>query len=149
MYKRILVAIDASPTSQKAFAEALALTKRYGAAMCVVHAADESGLAQHGMGLGSYIDVEKVKQIIRDGSNQLLAQAQASAKAEGVDAEVKLLEATNKRVAELIVEGASDWQADLVVIGTHGRRGVDRLLVGSVAERLTRIATTSLLLVRG
>lgn len=149
MYKRILVAIDASPTSQKAFSEALALAKGYSAALCIVHAADESGLAQHGMGLGTYIDVDKVKEAIHAEADQLLAQAQAKAKAEGVEAEVKVLEATDKRVADQIVEGAAAWQADLVVVGTHGRRGVDRLLVGSVAERLTRIATTSLLLVRG
>ncbi|MDE2586217.1 MAG: universal stress protein [Betaproteobacteria bacterium] len=149
MYKRILVAIDASPTSQKAFAEALALAKGYAAALCIAHAADESGLAQHGMGLGTYIDVDKVKEAIHAEADQLLAQAQAKAKAEGVEAEVKVLEATDKRVADQIVEGAAAWQADLVVVGTHGRRGVDRLLVGSVAERLTRIATTSLLLVRG
>ncbi|HET7776287.1 MAG TPA: universal stress protein [Azospira sp.] len=149
MYKRIMVAIDASATSQKALGEALALAKRYDAALNIVHAADESGLAQHGMGLGTYIDVEKVKQAIRDESNQLLAQARATAQAAGIGAEVQLLEATDKRVAEQIAEGAAAWQADLIVIGTHGRRGIDRLLVGSVAERLTRIATTSLLLVRG
>jgi len=149
MYKRILVAIDASPTSEKALAEALALARRYDAVLNIVHAADESALAQHGMGLGSYIDVEKVKEAIRAESKQLLDEAKANAVAAGVNAEVQLLEATDKRVAEQIAEGAAAWQADLIVIGTHGRRGIDRLLVGSVAERLTRIATTSLLLVRG
>ena len=60
----------------------------------------------------------------------------------------RLLESSARRVAELIADGARDWQADLIVVGTHGRRGVDRLLVGSVAENLTRLARTSLLLVR-
>jgi nucleotide-binding universal stress UspA family protein len=56
--------------------------------------------------------------------------------------------ATDRRVAEMIADGARDWGADLVVIGTHGRRGFERMLVGSVAENLVRIAATSPLLVR-
>ena len=45
-------------------------------------------------------------------------------------------------------EGATEWQADLIVVGTHGRHGFDRMVVGSVAEKLVRIAETSVLLVK-
>ena len=45
-------------------------------------------------------------------------------------------------------DAAAQWNADLIMVGTHGRRGVERMLVGSVAENLVRIATTSLMLVR-
>jgi nucleotide-binding universal stress UspA family protein len=48
----------------------------------------------------------------------------------------------------MITECARDWEADLVIVGTHGRRGLERLLVGSVAEKLVRVANTSLMLVR-
>lgn len=149
MYTRILVAIDDSPTGAKALDEAIRLAKVLGAALCVAHAADEGPIAQHGMGIGTYIDIEKVKAEMRDDSNKLLDQAVASAAAAGVQAERLLIESTQKRVAEMIVDAAAQWGADLVVVGTHGRRGFERLLVGSVAENLVRMANTSLVLVRG
>lgn len=148
MYKNIFVAIDDSPTSQKALAEAIQIARIQAAHLCIAHAADESLLAQHGMGLGSYIDVERTKTAIRDTARNLLETAAATATAAGIVAETRLLEATDKRVAEQIAAGAEAFGADLIVIGTHGRRGFARLLVGSVAENLLRIATTSLLLVR-
>jgi len=148
MYQKIFVAIDDSPTSQKALAEAIHLAKTSHATLCIAHAADESLLAQHGMGLGSYIDVEGTKQAIRQSSQSLLDAACKVANAAGVAAETRLLEATDLRVAEQIASGAETYGADLIVIGTHGRRGFARLLVGSVAENLVRIASTSLLMVR-
>ncbi|MGE5470430.1 MAG: universal stress protein [Bacteroidota bacterium] len=148
MYKKILVAIDDSPTSQRALQEAIQLARASQASLCIAHAADESLLAQHGMGLGSYIDVERTKKAIHESGETLLAEASKQAAAAGIIAEISLLEATDKRVAELLADGAETWGADLIVVGTHGRRGVARLLVGSVAENLVRIAHTSLLMVR-
>jgi nucleotide-binding universal stress UspA family protein len=148
MYTRILVAIDDSPTAQKALDEAIRLASALGASLCIAHAADEGPLAQHGMGIGTYIDIEKVKGEIRDDSNQLLDQAVAKAAAAGCQAERLLVESTERRVAEMINDAALQWGADLIVVGTHGRRGFERLLVGSVAENLVRISSTSLVLVR-
>ena len=148
MYTRILVAIDDSPTAEKALDEAIRLAGALGAALCIAHAVDEGPLAQHGMGIGTYIDIEKVKGEMRDDSNQLLDKAVAAAAAAGVQAERLLIESTDKRLAEMITEGASQWNADLIVAGTHGRRGFERLLVGSVAENLVRMCHASLLLVR-
>jgi nucleotide-binding universal stress UspA family protein len=54
-----------------------------------------------------------------------------------------------KHVYDVIEEEATQWPADLVAIGTHGRRGIRRLLLGSVAEGLTRISSKPILLVRG
>ena len=62
MHKRIFVAIDSSATAQKALDEAIVLAKAMGADLCVATALDEAALDQHGMGLGSYIDVDKVKE---------------------------------------------------------------------------------------
>ena len=148
MSKRIFVAIDNSSTSQKALDEAIQLAKALGASLCIATAADEGPLTQHGMGLGTYIDVDKIKEEMRGASNMLLAQALDKASAAGCQAEHMLIESSQKRVAEMISESASQWNADLIVVGTHGRRGFERLLVGSVAENLVRIATTSLMLVR-
>jgi nucleotide-binding universal stress UspA family protein len=143
-----MVAIDTSATAQKALEESIRLAGALGARLCVAYAADEAALTQHGMGLGSYIDIDKVKGEIRDAGNRLLDTAVEKAAASGCKAERMLVESVDKRVAEMIIDAAHSWRADLIVVGTHGRRGFERLLVGSVAENLVRIATTSLLLVR-
>ena len=148
MYKRILVAIDNSTTAQKALDEAITLARSLGASLCIANAADEGPLTQHGMGLGSYIDVDKVKEEMRSAGYTLLAQALAKASAAGCQAEVKLIESAQKRLGDMIIAAATEWQADLIVMGTHGRRGFERFLVGSVAEHMVRTSTTSLLLVR-
>lgn len=148
MYQNIFVAIDNSSTARKALDEAIALAGALHASICITFVADEAGLMQHGMGLGSYIDVDKVKEDIRAGANQLLAESVARATAAGCKAESLLIESANRRVAEAIAEAAQSRGADLLVIGAHGVRGFERLLVGSVAENLTRISLISLLIVR-
>jgi nucleotide-binding universal stress UspA family protein len=148
MSKRIFVAIDNSSTAQKALDEAILLAVAFGADLCVATALDEAPLEQHGMGLGSYIDIELAKKQMRESSNTLLDQALAKAAAAGCQAERVLIESAQRRVAEMISDAAQQWRCDLIVVGTHGRRGFERMLVGSVAENLVRIATTSLLLVR-
>jgi nucleotide-binding universal stress UspA family protein len=149
MYTRILVAIDSSTTAQKALNEAIRMAVALRASLCVAHALEMAALVQHGMGLGTYIDIEKVKGEMRDAGNRLLDQAVAKAAAGGCRAERLLLEsAKDQRIAEMIADGARNWGADLTIVGTHGRHGFERVLLGSVAENLVRIAGNSLLLVR-
>ena len=100
------------------------------------------------MGIGSYIDIEATKEQMREDGKKMLDTAVAKAKDAGCNADSLLIESAKHRVAEMLVSAAQDWNADLIVVGTHGRRGFERMLVGSVAENLTRIATTSLLLIR-
>jgi nucleotide-binding universal stress UspA family protein len=148
MYKHILVAVDSSTTARKALDESILLAGALGAKLSIAHALDEAALVQHGMGLGSYIDIEKAKSEIRDSAIRLLDGAVAKAAEAGVRAERLLIESTDRRVAEMIADAARSSEADLIVVGTHGRRGFERVLVGSVAENLVRITETSLLLVR-
>jgi nucleotide-binding universal stress UspA family protein len=148
MHKRIFVAIDNSSTAQKALEEAISLAKASAGSLCIATALDVGPLVQHGMGLGSYIDIDKVKHEMRESASALLDQALARAVAAGCAAEQKLIDSSDRRIAEMISDAANQWQADLLVVGTHGRRGFERMLVGSVAENLVRLATTSLLLVR-
>ena len=65
--------------------------------------------------------------------------------------ETKIIESTDtpKRISERIIEAAQNWQADLLVLGTHGRQGFSRVLVGSVAEEVIRLTPVPILLVRG
>ncbi len=148
MYKRIFVAIDNSSTAQKALDEAIQLAVKLGAELCIGTALDEAPVTQHGMGLGSYIDVDRVKQEMRGTGDALLDKAAAQAKAAGCEAYRILIESDQKRLSDMLIDAAAQWNADLIVMGTHGRRGFERLLVGSVAEHMIRAATTTLLLVR-
>ena len=148
MYRRILVAIDGSATAGLALREAIALTKNQGATLRLVHVVD----------LGpAYVNVETTSQLddyeraLRDSGRLVLDKALAGAQSAGVQAESRLLEIVtiNERVADAIAAEAQRWPADLIVIGTHGRRGFRHLMLGSVAESLVRVARQPVLLVRG
>lgn len=76
-------------------------------------------------------------------------RAAASARARRVAADSTLRESDGRRVGAAVVEAAQRWGADLIVAGTHGRRGLDRLFLGRVAEGVARTAPVSVLLVRG
>lgn len=146
MYTRILVAIDDSATSTKALDEAIHLARVLGAKLCITHVVDEAPVLQPTM--GTYLNVDKVRDDMHQVGTQLLEAARAKAAAQGVEAEQMLIGSVRRRIAEVIADAVRSWNADLIVMGTHGRRGFQRLLVGSVAENLIRIASTSLMLVR-
>lgn len=145
MYRRILVPIDGSQASERALQEALALAG--GAAQFrLVHVQEElylmepEGYAQ--------IDMTNVQNALRQSGERMLALAAAKVQQSGATAETVLLDANGERIPNVIVNEARQWAADLIVLGTHGRSGLDRLLLGSVAEGVTRIATVPVLLVR-
>ncbi|MDI1244420.1 MAG: universal stress protein [Rhodoferax sp.] len=148
MCKRIFVAIDGSTTAQAALVEAIQFARLPGMSLCIGTVLDTGLLSQNSMGMGALIDVDQVKAGMRQAAETLLDDAMAKAREAGLDPFRILIESDNKRVADMIVEAAGQWDADLIVIGTHGRRGFERLVMGSVAENLVRIATTSLFLVR-
>ena len=67
----------------------------------------------------------------------------------GIEVETKLVEDYNGRIGAVISKEAEQWLADLLVVGTHGRKGLGHLLLGSVAEGVMRTASMPVLLVRG
>jgi nucleotide-binding universal stress UspA family protein len=78
----------------------------------------------------------------------IVDRAAAKARTAGIEPQLRLLESDGRHVAGGLVEEARQWGADLIVVGTHGRRGFNRLFLGSVAEGVARAAPTSVLLVR-
>lgn len=149
MYKRIMVAVDQSFMSSQVMDAALALAKAIGAQVVICHAVDETLLAQREMVMMLPNSVGKAEARMRLGAQGFLDKLLETARAAGVEAESKLVESEEKHVSDMLIEAANEWQADLLVVGTHGRRGIERFFVGSVAERLVRKGQTSLLLVRG
>lgn len=147
MYNNILVAVDGSDTSDKALEESIRLAKQWGSKLRVVHVVDEVSLNRD-------MDVTGTGNILkeqREAARGILARAEERAKQAGTAVETRLLQLDRLvlRVADIIAEEAQSWPADLIVVGSHGRRGVRRLFLGSVAEGVSRVATTPVLLVRG
>ena len=147
MYERILVAIDNSSTSDKALDEAIKLAMVHKATLRLVHVVDTAMLDVDNGGL---VSVHEVVQALRQSGESLLKQAQARVRKADIAVETSLLETLGvTRIATEIVEAAKKWPADLIVLGTHGRRGFVHLLLGSVAEDVVRMAATPVLLIRG
>jgi nucleotide-binding universal stress UspA family protein len=148
VYRHILVAIDDSSTSEKALHEAFRLASACGAAMEIVHAVDESLFPTHARGGVALMDVASVQRALEQEGRDVIAKAVAAAAKAGVEVSTRLLSSETKHAADQIVDAADEAQADLIVLGSHGRRGVQRLVLGSVAERVLRRSATSVLIVR-
>ncbi|MDD2884272.1 MAG: universal stress protein [Dechloromonas sp.] len=146
MYKTIMVAIDDSDTSQCALEEALHLARTSDAKLLITHVADETLMGMHGRTFSSTLDVDGALSQIAQAGRKLLDEALQLA--EGIKAETLLLEARNRRVSEVMVDQAKAAGVDLIVIGRHSQRGLARLILGSVAEQVAKMADTSVLLVR-
>ena len=86
--------------------------------------------------------------MLREGGAAILAEGAASAQAAGLDVDTVLKDSFAGRVCDLVVAEAGSWPADLIVLGTHGRRGVGRMLMGSDAEAIVRSAPIPVLLIR-
>ena len=142
MYKRILVPVDGSETSNRALVAALQLARESGGRVRLLHAIDE--LAS----LGAFEYSGQVLEAARKGGAKALDEARAIAVAGGVPAEHKLAEVAGQGLGEVVADEARNWPADLIVIGTHGRRGVSRVLLGSGAEQVLRLAPVPVLAVR-
>jgi nucleotide-binding universal stress UspA family protein len=146
MYKKILVAIDDSTTSRGALAEALHIARTSKAKLYITHVADETVLNLHGHAMTNAVNLGDAIANLIKGGQKLLDDAMVSAT--DVDAEALMLEASNRRISEVISDKAKELGVDLIVIGRHGQRGLATLILGSVAEQLAKIADASVLLVR-
>ncbi|MGM9488257.1 universal stress protein [Ideonella sp. YS5] len=146
MYTKILVPVDGSATSGRGLDEAIKLARLTGATIELLHVIDLMPLAttyEAGAAL-----TPQVMQLLTEGGQQILAEAEARAKAAGVVVETQLIESPATRVCDQVVDEARRWGAELIVIGTHGRRGAGRLVMGSDAEQIARRAPVPVLLVR-
>ena len=147
MYQRILVAVDGSSTSDRVLQEAIRLARDQRAALHIVHVVDMVPLLWD----VEFTDIEAIQRALRQAGRTLVDRAREAAKSAGIEAEAQLAEigTPGQRVAGRIVQAATAWPADLLVIGTHGRRGLDHLLLGSIAEGVAHLAPMPVLLVRG
>ena len=149
MYRHIFVAIDDSPTSRKALKEAISLAKIHGATLEIAHAIDENLVhVFHSKGMTTTTRKE-LKKVLRTDAEACLEHAVERARKAGVEAAPRLLRGHGEHSSDVIASAIRESGADLLVVGSHGRRGVRRLFLGSVAENLVRKVGISVLMVRG
>lgn len=147
MFKSILVAVDGSPTSDSALDAAIQLTGQAGAKLRIVNVVDEVSFNWD----TEFPNPREIWDALGAGGRAFLAKAATKASQAGIAAETRLIEIDRLglRIPEAIVQEAEAWPADLIVVGSHGRRGLSRALLGSVAEGVMRLSTKPVLLIRG
>ena len=128
MYQRILVPIEGSPTSTRGLDEAIRLAQLTGATLRLLHVLDDLVLATSFETGATYMN--DVLPMIRKAGESILMIGKARVAAAGVTVDTLLLECFAKRTSEIVIAQAQAWKADLIVLGTHGRRGIGRLLMG-------------------
>ena len=147
MYTHILVPVDGSPTSNHGLDEAVKLARLTGARLRLMHVVDQLVYSTGMEGFGTM--TADLIPLLREGGENVLKTAKARVEASGVPVETVLFDSFAGRVCDLVVAEATNCHADLIVLGTHGRRGVARIFMGSDAEQIVRLAHTPVLLVRG
>src|SRR5262245_47191119 len=144
-YAKVLVAVDGSDAADKGLREAIRVAKAGDAQLIMLHVVNEL-LAYYAMdGAGLSVDLS---QQLRDSGRRILDKAGARAARQGLAAKSVMREVAGGSAAQAIVREAKKQRADLIVLGTHGRRGMSRLVLGSDAEEVVRSAPVPVLLVR-
>jgi nucleotide-binding universal stress UspA family protein len=141
MFTRILCGTDFSDTAEAAWDVACELARTHRAELVLVHAFTELPVYPEVAVAG----VERVWEEQRLWVQQALDQRVAAAQARGLTARALLKLGVP---AESIADAAAEEHADLIVVGTHGRTGLTRLVIGSVAERVVRVAHCPVLIVK-
>lgn len=148
MYRKILVSVDGSTTSKKAMTEAIRMAS-FAGGRCeirLIHVLDEMA---HFTVFDPYAAQSgDLMRMMREPGEKILAEALAIALSAGVTADTLLIDRFGERLGETVAQAATEWNADLLVVGTHGRRSLGRMLLGSGAEQIIRLAPMPVLVVR-
>ena len=145
MYQRILVPVDGSHTSTLGLQEAIRLAIDQRARLRIIHVVDELLVAQNFEG---YVNAGELIDSLEAAGKKALQKAMVLARKHDLKAEATMFETVGGRVADVIIREARKWKADLIVMGTHGRRGLGRMVLGSDAEAVLRETRIPVLLVR-
>ncbi|MBS0448847.1 MAG: universal stress protein [Proteobacteria bacterium] len=146
MYSKILVPVDGSPTSQRGLDEAVALARLTGASLHLIHVVDEQSFAVAASEGATFTG--DLIELLREGGRSILTAACERVRAQGLTVDGELRDSLAGRVCDQVIEAVRQTHADLIVLGTHGRRGVRRMVLGSDAESIVRLAPVPVLLVR-
>ena len=145
MYKRILVPLDGSPASECGLKEAVLLARQNKARLRLLHVVGVF-IATPMLSRGRYVGDPEA--MLRRNAKSMLEDTERLVRRHRVQVDSVLMDAGRKRAADAIVEHAGKWRADLIVMGTHGRRGLKRLALGSETAKVIRSSPSSVLVVR-
>jgi nucleotide-binding universal stress UspA family protein len=148
VYQRILVPYDGSDNGKRALQEAIRLAKDQHARLRVIHVLEEMPWQISSSTLAP-IDIGPVEEAWEQAGKEIIEGAAKLTQAAGVTAETQLIETLTEAPGRAIMEEVGRWQPDLIVMGTHGRHGLERMFIGSVAERVVRLADVPVLLIHG
>lgn len=144
MFKHILVPVDGSPTSMLAVAKAVGLAKAFGSSVTALYVIDPypfTGVgADFAYGQSQYLSAATAE------ANAALEAVRQTMQEAGVT--VELLLGEGHAVHEGVVQALEKTGADLIVMGSHGRRGLEKLMLGSVAQRVLSAVHVPVLVVR-
>ena len=146
MFDKILVPIDGSATSHCGLSQAIELAKLTGGRIRLIHAISDALSALGGE--AAMLCSDEIHTAVTAAGSRILAEAAALVEAERISVDTVLCEPCASRLSDQVEDAAKSWGANLIVIGSHGRRGVQRLFLGSDAEQIMRVATVPVLLVR-
>jgi nucleotide-binding universal stress UspA family protein len=149
MYKKILIATDGSELAGRALEHGLKLAKLVGAEVTILTVTEPAAVVGAGYAsiAGTMIDpMPELIQAQEDAAKQVLTTAETAAKAAGVAVQTRLID--NSFPAEGIVAAAAETSADLIVMGSHGRRGIGRLLLGSQTSNVLAHSKVPVLVTR-
>jgi len=147
MYKRIAVAVDGSKTSDMALDEAIKLSSEMDSTLLLLHVCEELPVMWEPDGM-NMAPIQDIMKVVADAARALLEKCKERVVGQDIAVETKLVESFGGRLGGVISEEAQKWNADLLVVGTHGRKGFEHLLMGSVAEGVIRTESIPVLLVR-
>jgi len=146
MFKRILIPVDGSDTATKALVAGLQMARETSASVRLVHTVNEMAYLAGMDAYGTY--TADLAGMMREGGAKVLNDAMAVAKSAGVEASQAMLDEPGQRLGESVAGAAKLWGADLIVVGSHGRRGIGRVLLGSGAEQILRLSPVPVLVIR-
>ncbi len=141
--RRILVPVDFSETSDRALDEAIELASKFGATITVLHAYQ---IPVYGFPDGAFITGADIASQLSSAAQQRLDALVQARRAKGVELTAVLRSGVPWEEIDAVAKTSG---ADLIVIGTHGRRGLSRALLGSVAENVIRTTTLPVLTIKG
>jgi len=144
--QQILVPVDGSETSVKALEAAIELARLNRARLRLLYVIDELDHINGFETAKAYY--EKARPLMHTDGERLLAQMRSLAEGKGVVCDSVLLESGAGRLCDVVAEHAGQVHADMIVVGSHGRRGLDRALMGSDAEQIVRHAPVPVLVVK-
>ncbi|MEB3316611.1 MAG: universal stress protein [Cyanobacteriota bacterium] len=146
-YQHLLVPSDGTRLSDQALAQAITLAKALGASLTLLHV--QPPLPVSLLGMGDMLDpatVESLSRAAASDSRRILEEARAAAAREGLEIQTEVLKQDLPHRA--IVEAAKRHGCDLIVMASHGRRGLSSLLLGSETQRVLLHASVPVLVVR-